>query len=71
MEAKGQNGEGAKQAHKEKSAKERPAAKEQSHGENAAPKEKAEGSGRRNNKRWNHYRGKGKGKGAAQNKAQQ
>ena len=70
VEAKSQNAESAKQAHKERPVKEKPAAKEQLHGENPAAKEKGEGANRRS-KRWNHYRGKGKGKGAAQNKAPQ
>ena len=70
VEAKVQNAEGAKQAHKDRPAKEKPAAKNANPAENSAPKEKGEGSARRN-KRWNHYRGKGKGKSAAQNKAPQ
>ncbi|MBQ2960600.1 MAG: hypothetical protein IJE09_05200 [Oscillospiraceae bacterium] len=70
VEAKVQNPESAKQMHKEKVHKEKPAAKEQVHAENAAHKEKTEGAPRRN-KRWNHYRGKGKSKGAAQNKPSQ
>jgi len=70
VEAKVQNAEGAKQAHKDRPAKDKPAAKNTGPAENSAPKEKGEGSTRRN-KRWNHYRGKGKGKGAAQNKAPQ
>ena len=70
VEAKVQNAEGAKQAHKHRPAKDKPAAKNTGPAENSTPKEKGEGSARRN-KRWNHYRGKGKGKGAAQNKAPQ
>ena len=65
VEAKLQNAEGAKQPRKEKGAVKAPA-----QAENAAAKEKGEGTARRS-KRWNHYRGKGKAKGAAHNKAPQ
>lgn len=66
VEAKVQ-GSGAKQAHKP--AKEKPV---KTHAQAEAPaKEKAEGAAPRRNKRWNHYRGKGKSKSAGQNKPQQ
>ena len=66
VEAKVQ-GSGAKQPHKP--AKAQPAAKAQTQAD-APSKEKGEGAPRRN-KRWNHYRGKSKNKGNAQNKAPQ
>ena len=37
----------------------------------APAREKAESAAPRRNKRWNHYRGKGKSKSAGQNKPQQ